>query len=59
MLNKYYFLDTIMDPEDKGFEVIILAESLIMAWTELDNDRERYLYVAGPNFEEDEYELVD
>ncbi len=59
MLYKYYFIDTLFDPQDEEFQVTILAESLIMAWTELDNDRERYLYVAGPNFEEDEYELVD
>ncbi len=59
MLNKYYFIDTIMDPQDKWFQVTILAESLIMAWMELDNDRERYLYVAGPKFEEDEYEMIE
>ena len=59
MLNKYYFIDTLFNPEEKEFQVTLLAESLIMAWAELDNDRERYLYVAGPETEEDEWEMVD
>jgi hypothetical protein len=52
---KYYFVDTTIDPEDEGYEVILLATSVQEAWDVLEFDNERYMYVAGPAGEDDEW----
>ena len=55
--NTYFFIDKNVSPDDEYYEFAVSAESLKEAWEYLNNDRERYEYVAGPELEDDCEEL--